>query len=128
MGGICAASQKHPNSAKRKPGALAGATGVTLHEKVGINSRRNGTAKPRFNAMSKYAKRAHKAAARMLGYALTLGDEAAWHSMTIVLMAKLTDRERAALAYAALNSLDEDTAHMTASVVLFGILDGEALA
>jgi hypothetical protein len=64
----------------------------------------------------------------MLGYALTLGDEAAWHSMTIVLMAKLTDRERAALAYAALNSLDEDTAHMTASVVLFGILDGEALA
>ena len=33
-----------------------------------------------------------------------------------------------ALAYSVLNSLDEDTAYMTASVVLFGILDGEVPA
>ncbi|WP_370049322.1 MULTISPECIES: hypothetical protein [Salipiger] len=85
-----------------------------------VNSRRS--------TMSLYAKGAHKRVARMLGFALTLGDEAGWHGFHTVLKARLTREERAALAFAALKSLDEDTAYLTASVALFDVLDGEALA
>ncbi|WP_099828232.1 hypothetical protein [Oceaniglobus indicus] len=80
------------------------------------------------NAMSLYAKPAHKAVARMVGYVLTLGDSASWHGLTMVLIARLSDTERAALAYAALNSLDDADAYKTASVALFGTLNGEVLA
>lgn len=78
--------------------------------------------------MSKFAKAPHKSAAKMLGYALTLGDFDAWFNFTTVIMARLTTKERVALAYSVLNSLGEDDAYMTASVVLFGILDGEVPA
>lgn len=77
--------------------------------------------------MSKYGKVDHKRAAKMLGYTLALGDEAAWHGFTIVLLARLTERERAALAFAVLNSLDHNNAYKTASVALFGTLGGEVV-
>ena len=78
--------------------------------------------------MSKYAKDAHKRVARGLGCVLTLGTESAWHGLTIILMARLSKAERASLAFAALNSLSEDHAYMTASVALFGTLHGEVVA
>jgi hypothetical protein len=46
----------------------------------------------------------------------------------LILMARLTKAERAALAYSALISLDDDTAYRTASAALFGVMDGEVLA
>ncbi|WIY23738.1 hypothetical protein [Parasedimentitalea psychrophila] len=76
--------------------------------------------------MSLYAKDRHKKTAKGLGFALTLGTESAWHSLTITLMARLTEAERAALAFATLNSLSESHAYMTASAALFGTQYGEA--
>ena len=78
------------------------------------------------SAMSLYAKDSHKRAAKSLGFALTLGTESAWHSLTIILMARLTEAERAQLAFATLNSLSENHAYMTASAALFGTKYGEA--
>ena len=63
----------------------------------------------------------------MVEYALTLGTADAWHGAAFVFTARLTDQERAALAYAALRSLNHDIAYMTASAVLFGTLKGEVL-
>ena len=73
--------------------------------------------------MSRYAKPAHKSAARMLGYALTLGAEASWWDFAAVLYARLTRKERAALAYAALMALDYDDAHVAAEAALFGYVE-----
>ncbi len=80
------------------------------------------------NAMSLYGKDAHKRTAKIVGYALTLGTADTWHGVAYVLAKCLTQAERASLAYAALQSLDEDTAYMTASVALFGVLNGKVLA
>ena len=60
--------------------------------------------------MSLYAKPAHKRMARMLGFALTLGDGITWRSFAAVAFARLTREERVALAWAALWALDEDDA------------------
>ena len=60
--------------------------------------------------MAKYARDAHKRAARMLGYALTLGDSLGWQGFRKVISARLTETERAGLAFAALSSLPEDSA------------------
>ena len=78
--------------------------------------------------MSLYAKDAHKRVSKMVGYALTLGTEDAWHGAAYVFAARLTEAERTALAYAVLQSLDHDAAYKTASVVLFGVLHGEVVA
>jgi hypothetical protein len=78
--------------------------------------------------MSKWDKDAHKRVAKSLGYVLTQDSEAAWRDLTIVLMARLTEAERAALAFATLNSLPEDHAYLTASVALYGVLNGEVLS
>lgn len=75
--------------------------------------------------MSKWAQPAHKKAANCLGYALTLGSYEAWANVAFVWAARLSKNERAALAYAALLSLDDDTAYRTASAVLFGTRHGE---
>ena len=82
---------------------------------------------PRFNAMSLYAKTAHKRVAKAIGYVLTLDTPEAWDGFSLILLARLNKRKRAALAYAALNSLDDDTAYRTASVALFGVLNGEVV-
>lgn len=78
--------------------------------------------------MSTLQKPDHQRVAKSVGYALTLGDEAAWHGLTIVMLARLTELERAALAYAALNSLKENNAYRVASVAVFGVLHGEVAA
>ena len=78
--------------------------------------------------MSEFAKDRHKRIAKNLGCVLTMGTESAWHELTIILMARLTEAERASLAFATLNSLSEDHAYMTASAALFGTLHGEAVA
>lgn len=70
----------------------------------------NNTPKRVRGAMSKWAKDRHKKVARAIGFALTLGTESAWHGITIVLMARLSDEERAALAFAALMSLSDEHA------------------
>ena len=76
--------------------------------------------------MSLHAKDRHKKAAKGLGFALTLGNESAWHGLTVILMARLSEAERASLAFATLNSLSENHAYMTASAALFGTQYGEA--
>ncbi len=52
---------------------------------------------------------------RMLGYCLTLPTAEAWSDFATVAVAQLTPPERAALAFAALNSLSPDDAEMTAA-------------
>ena len=91
----------------RNPGALAGASGVALKP-----------ANPTRSAMSKHAKPSHKAVARSLGYALTLGDRQAWATFCLSAYRKLTAQERAALAYASLMSLDEGQARIVAEAAL----------
>jgi hypothetical protein len=80
------------------------------------------------SAISKWAKPIYRKIAKALGLALILGTEWAWHGFTIALLAHLTEHERAALAFAALNGLDEDNAYAAASVILFGTLNGEVMA
>ena len=70
------------------------------------------------STFGKYASPDHVAAARMLGYTLTLGDEANWLEFAAVCCARLTEKERTALAYAALKSLDQDQAEVTADAAL----------
>jgi hypothetical protein len=79
------------------------------------------------SAMSQFGKAAHKKVARSVGYALTLGTSAAWHGLTVILISRLTEVERAGLAYAALNSLDKDNAYSIASLALFGTAKGEVV-
>jgi len=64
---------------------------------------------------------------KAIGYAAWLDTEAAWHGLTIVLLARLTEAQRASLAFASMKSLSEENAYLTASVAMFGTLDGEAL-
>ena len=90
------------------------------------NSRSDITPKPRQSAIWKFVKPAHKSAARMFGYALTLGTEADWWEFSAVIYARLTRKERAALAYAALMALDEDDAYNTAHAALFGYVRAAA--
>lgn len=72
----------------------------------------------RRSAMSKWAKPQHKASARALGYALTLATHEGWWKFALILRARLTVQERAALAFIALQALDYDDACVTADAVL----------
>jgi hypothetical protein len=56
--------------------------------------------------------------ARELGYALTLRRGYGWQAFTDLAATKLADTERAALAFAALQSLSPDLAELTAAHVL----------
>lgn len=104
-----------PLSENENPGALAGATGAISSDlAISPASYR----KPDGSAMSRHAKPSHKAMARSLGYALTLGDRQAWATFCLTAYRKLTAHERAALAYAALMSLDEDEAQLVAEAAL----------
>ena len=69
--------------------------------------------------MSRYAKPEHKRAARMLGYTLTLGTEAAWWQFAALMGVILSPKERAALAYMALSAQDDPDAFATAETALF---------
>ncbi|AZV79028.1 hypothetical protein EBB79_14890 [Parasedimentitalea marina] len=113
------------NLTNEDTGSSATVTGVNQDKKT-ASFRRNKAAKRVKSAMSLYAKDSHKRVAKGLGFALTLGTESAWHGMTILLMARLSEAERASLAFATLNSLLENHAYMTASAALFGTQYGEA--
>lgn len=64
-------------------------------------------------------KREHKRMSRMMGYTLTLGGYDAWEGFSLVAMARMTSEERAALAWAALRSLDTpEQAELVAESVL----------
>lgn len=69
-----------------------------------------------------------KLVSKSVGFALWVDGADEWIGLSAILMAHLSPAERAAMAYAALNSLDEDTAYLTASVALYGTLQGEAVA
>lgn len=119
------------NNIKGVPAKENAVSDATDHGAISLVARKNQqskhTPKRGASAMSKYGKADHKRAAKTLGYALTLGDEAAWHGFTIVLLARLTEHERAALAFAALNSLEHNNAYKTASVALFRTLGGRVV-
>lgn len=65
----------------------------------------------------------HKRMSRMLGYCLTLGTADAWSGFSFVAAERLSETERAALAFSTLNSLELDHAEMTAVAVL-GLANG----
>lgn len=56
----------------------------------------------------------HKRASAMVGFALTLGDFEDWAAAALVLRARLNPKERAALAWAALRSLEDEEAEAVA--------------
>lgn len=56
----------------------------------------------------------HRAASRCLGFALTTNEVEAWHDCTAVWRMRLTEQERAGLAWAALRGLAPDTAEHVA--------------
>ncbi|WIY23672.1 hypothetical protein [Parasedimentitalea psychrophila] len=113
------------NLTKENTGAAATAPGVNQDKKT-ASFRRNKSPKRVKSAMSLYAKDRHKKVAKGLGFALTLGTESAWHGLTVILIARLSEAERVSLAFVTLNSLSEKHAYMTASAALFGTLYGEA--
>ncbi|WP_439521078.1 hypothetical protein [Marivita sp.] len=82
----------------------------------------------RKSLMSLFAKREHKAAARILGYALTLDTETAWWGLRASLQYRLEAHERAALAFMALKSLDPEHAALTVELALYGLEQMEAAA
>jgi len=71
-------------------------------------------------SFSKLIKRPHLGATRMLGYALTMHDYETWEAASAVWQARLTPEECAALAWAALRSLDRDHALDVTEAVLDG--------
>jgi hypothetical protein len=66
------------------------------------------------SSISKYASKAHKSIARAIGCALVLGERQSWLNLTLLLRASLTASERAALAFAAMTSLDTNQRVMVA--------------
>ncbi len=108
----------HPDPENENSGALAGATGAI--QEVIFKGREY--RKPVSNAMSKYAKDRHKRAARMLGYALTIGTPDAWNTAGFVFGARLTTAELASIAYSALRALDPDDREMTFNAAHWGAI------
>jgi hypothetical protein len=107
------------DQAKENPGALAGATGAHGVNETG-EFRRDDTRRGPLAAMAKLGKPAHKSVSRALYYALTLADFEAWAAFRLLLAARLSTVERAALAYAVLSSLDDSDGYLVASFVLYG--------
>ena len=67
---------------------------------------------------SKAVSREHKGAARLLGFALHLGDFDAWVKASAAWSIRLSNEERAAMAFAALKSLPPCQAEMTVQAAL----------
>ncbi|WP_238368901.1 hypothetical protein [Heliomarina baculiformis] len=57
---------------------------------------------------------------KMLGYSLTLGDFDAWFAFSAVATVRLSETERAALAFAALKSLSPSKAELAADAAISG--------
>lgn len=73
--------------------------------------------KSRLN-LSRYISDDHKRAAKVLGFALTLGTFDAWRSAGVTWVTSLSKRECAGLAYTALRALDPEDAQTVATSVL----------
>lgn len=68
---------------------------------------------------AKHMPDAYKRVARMVVYALLLGEDTEnWHGLTVVLTARLTLQERAAMAWAVLRSLTPEQVVAVAETVL----------
>jgi hypothetical protein len=102
-----------------KPGALAGATGPYQNDRAIIGGHYQ---KPRVNAMSKYAQDRHKRAARMVGFALTADDPAIWGQTAAILAHRLTIKETASLAFAALRALEPEARESVIDAAHWGIV------
>lgn len=59
-----------------------------------------------------------KRVSRSIGFALWVGTAEQWLGLQLILRVRLSDHQRAALAFQALKSLDYDTACMTADLAL----------
>tara|TARA_R110002020_G_scaffold398904_1_gene608804 strand:- start:3396 stop:3638 length:243 start_codon:yes stop_codon:yes gene_type:complete len=59
-----------------------------------------------------------KRVSRSIGYFLWVGTSDDLHGVSVILRARLTPRQRAALAFSALQSLDHETACATADAAL----------
>lgn len=64
-----------------------------------------------------------KRVSRSVGYTLWLDHTDAWFGLPVILRARLDPRQRAALAFMALKSLDRDEAVMVADAVINGTLE-----
>lgn len=95
--------------------AAATALGAKDHGKA-VNSDFNCTPKKVPSAMAKFAKDTHKRAARVVGYALTLGDADAWADAALFFSLRLSEDERAGIAWAGLRSLSSDRAEEIAAL------------
>ena len=70
------------------------------------------------NLLSKYMKPEHKRMSRALGYALTLDNDSGWNGFVTLAEARLSEEERAALAWASLRSLQPANADAVAKHVI----------
>lgn len=68
---------------------------------------------PRRGALAKFAQDRHKRAARMAMFALVADDPVIWNQTAAILSHRLTERETASLAFAALRALDPEARAMT---------------
>ena len=69
---------------------------------------------------SKYMKLEQLRVIRMLGYTLVLDNFEAWSAFAVVAEVRLTDKERAALAFAALRALSLDQAELVVEAATRG--------
>lgn len=67
------------------------------------------------SSLGRYIKPEHKRMSRTLGYCLALGTADAWDGFSFVAAVRLSETERASLAFAALNALELDNAELTAA-------------
>ncbi len=79
-------------------------------------------------SVSKHIPENIKRASKAVGYAIWLDETDYWLGLPVVLMARLTTRQRAALAFATLKSLDHSTASAAATAALGGDAFGEVAA
>lgn len=77
----------------------------------------------RRSAVARYAAPLARKAARMVGFALIRDTADGWADLAQWLHLRLTARDRASLAFAALSSLDEDAADLVAMAALVRIAD-----
>jgi hypothetical protein len=74
------------------------------------------TKKP--SSLARFMKTEHKRQSKMLGYCLTLGTARAWSGFSAVAATRMTEEERVALAFAALQSLPPQLAELAARAAL----------
>lgn len=79
------------------------------------------------SAIRKYASKAHRKIAKVIGLALIAGDSHAWLQAKLLMRVHLTAPERAALAFASMASLDKDQRDAVARSTIPAVLLGPPL-